>query len=84
MLVCDLCKKEFALLTPFNLKDMVWAQRETLQRISKNEDLKNFDIDLCYDCRKKVFDNCVLCIPFRQDLFEALKNKVIKKQECIR
>lgn len=82
MLVCDLCKKEFVILSPFNFKDMVWKQNNTFQAINCNEDLKNYEVDLCYLCKQKVFETSVPCIKFRQDLFEALRDKkIIKKGE---
>lgn len=72
---CDLCEKHFDILTPTDFSTMVWIQGENIQAIHKNKDIKKFNLNLCRDCREKIFGSSVVTIKFKQELFEALKER---------
>jgi hypothetical protein len=69
---CELCRKSCSCLTPIDFSKMVWVQGERLQLISKNEDIKRFGIELCYDCCMRIFISSVPCINFNKQLFNVL------------
>ena len=72
-LICNLCGNKTTILTPTDFKDMIWTQRNKIQFITENEFLKNFNIELCGDCRKRIFKNSKITINFNLDLFKILK-----------
>lgn len=70
---CELCKTEqTSVLTPTNFKNMVWRQGKKYEEIKENTLIERLEIELCYDCRKKLFEYSKVIIIFSQELLNAL------------
>ncbi len=87
---CELCIQDFSVLTPTNFKDMVWKQGKKYEEIKENDVVERFEIELCYDCRQKIFGRSRIIITFNQELLETLilcdkeiDIKTEEKQKCL-
>ena len=89
---CELCKTEqMSVLTPTDFKDIVWKQGKKYEEIKENTLIERLKIELCYDCRKKIFERSKVIITFSQRLLDVLilcdkeiKIKTEVKQKCLK
>lgn len=72
---CDICREKFDVLTPINFSKMIWICGDSFEAIHKNPYLKKFNLNLCYECKKKIFVGSVVTIKYDVSLFEALKSR---------
>ena len=72
MIQCNLCLQDFSVLPIIDFKNMIWKQGNKFQELNSNKLIKNFELDLCRDCRNKIFKNSKVTINFSQKLIEAL------------
>ena len=71
-MLCELCNNPFGVLTPTEFKGMIWKQGKSFEEIGNNKIIEKTKIDLCSDCRKRLFSNSKITITFSKELLHAL------------
>jgi len=72
-MLCNLCKKKISVLQCVNLKRDMWMENGQFQLISTNDEIKNYELDLCEDCYDKIFARSRVCITFSKELLDITK-----------